>query len=212
MITTGAAVMPPSQLSGSSPGVVVASQNRSTSSRRSRTRNAQPWLKPALGARTALASARSTTAGSTGVSAYSRIMRRRRTTSWNSMGASVPDHFEHMWRTIEPLGRSDRSGGYFRQPFSSAERELDAWFVEQASARGLRLQTDAFGNRIAWWDAGSGPGVLTGSHLDSVLDGGAYDGPLGVVAALAALDVLRERGFTPSRPLGVGVFVEEEGS
>src|SRR5262245_20472355 len=178
--------MPRSQLSGSSPGDVVTSQNFSTSSRRSRTRKAQPWLKPALGALTALASARSTIAGSTGVSAYFRIMRRRRTTSWNSMGASVPDHFEQMWRAIEPLGRSERSGGYFRQPFASAERELDAWFVEQATARGLRLERDSFGNRIAWWDGGTGPGVLTGSPLDSVLDGGAYDGPLGVVTARAA--------------------------
>ena len=54
--------------------------------------------------------------------------------------------------------------------------------------------------------------VLTGSHLDSVLDGGAYDGPLGVVSALAAVDVLRSRGFEPARPIGVSVFVEEEGS
>src|SRR6478609_521301 len=168
MITTGAVCMPDSQLSGSSPGVVVTSQNRSTSSRWSRTRNAQPWLNPALGARTALARARSTKAGSTGVSAYSRIMRRRRTTSWNSMGAILPDHFEDMWRTIEPIGRAARSGGYFRQPFASAEREVDAWFVEQATARGLRVETDSFGNRIAWWDAGTGPGVVTGSHLDSV--------------------------------------------
>ncbi len=54
--------------------------------------------------------------------------------------------------------------------------------------------------------------VLTGSHLDSVLDGGAYDGPLGVVSALAAVDLLRARGFEPDRPVGVGAFVEEEGS
>ena len=65
---------------------------------------------------------------------------------------------------------------------------------------------------MAWWDAGSGPGVLTGSHLDSVLDGGAYDGPLGVVSALAAVDELRERGVVPARPIGVATFVEEEGS
>jgi len=124
----------------------------------------------------------------------------------------VPDHFEQMWRAIEEVGRSGRSGGYFRQPFDSAERELAAWFLEQASARGLRVESDPFGNVVAWWDAGSGPGVVTGSHLDSVLDGGAYDGPLGVVSALAAVDVLRERGFRPARPLGVSVFVEEEGS
>jgi N-carbamoyl-L-amino-acid hydrolase len=128
------------------------------------------------------------------------------------MGASVPDHFEDMWRTLEPIGRSERSGGYFRQPFTGAERDVDAWFVEQAAARGLRLETDAFGNRSAWWDAGTGPGILTGSHLDSVLDGGAYDGPLGVVSALAAVEVLRDRGFRPARPIGVSVFVEEEGS
>ena len=54
--------------------------------------------------------------------------------------------------------------------------------------------------------------ILTGSHLDSVLDGGAYDGPLGVVSALAAVDVMRERGVVPSRPIGVSVFTEEEGS
>jgi N-carbamoyl-L-amino-acid hydrolase len=128
------------------------------------------------------------------------------------MGASVPDHFEEMWRAIAPVGRSQRSGGYFRQPLAGAERELDSWFVEQVEARGLRLESDPFGNRIAWWDSGSGPGVVTGSHLDSVLDGGAYDGPLGVVTALAAVDVLRERGFRPARPIGVSVFVEEEGS
>jgi beta-ureidopropionase / N-carbamoyl-L-amino-acid hydrolase len=58
---------------------------------------------------------------------------------------------------------------------------------------------------------GSG-GVVTGSHLDSVPGGGAYDGPLGVVTALAAIDLLREEGFTPGRPLGVVRFVDEEGA
>jgi len=124
----------------------------------------------------------------------------------------MPDDFERMWADLAPIGRSASSGGYFRQPFTTPERELDAWLVEQAQDRGLRIERDEIGNVVAWWDAGSGPGVLTGSHLDSVLDGGAYDGPLGVVSALAAVDALRERGFVPARPIGVGVFVEEEGS
>src|SRR3954463_4546563 len=159
-------------------------------------------------------------------------MRRRRTASWNSMEPSVPDHFERMWADLAPVGRSSTSGGYFRQPFTTPERELSAWFVEQAVARSLRLESDPFGNLVAWWDVPtvpdqlaaipaetppfdlglSRPGVVTGSHLDSVLDGGAYDGPLGVVSALAAVDLLRERGFRPTRPIGVSVFVEEEGS
>ena len=124
----------------------------------------------------------------------------------------MPDDFERMWADLVPIGRSAESGGYFRQPFASAERELDAWFVEQAAARGLRVERDQIGNTVAWWDAGSGPGVLSGSHFDSVLDGGAYDGPLGVVSALAAMDELRARGVVPNRPVGVATFVEEEGS
>ena len=131
------------------------------------------------------------------------------------LGGTVADDFERMWADIAPVGRSATSGGYFRQPYTSAEVELRAWFVEQCRGRGLEVRRDELGNVLAWWHAGDGPvrdGVLTGSHLDSVLDGGAYDGPLGVVSALAAIDVLRDRGFVPRRPIGVSVFVEEEGS
>jgi len=123
--------------------------------------------------------------------------------------------FEAMWRELLPVGRSATSGGYHRQPWTSAESELRAWFAEAALARGLELETDAMGNQVGWWRpvAPTGlPAVLTGSHLDSVLDGGAFDGPLGVVSALAALDVLRDRGFEPARAIGVSVFTEEEGS
>ncbi len=122
--------------------------------------------------------------------------------------------FEQMWRDLAPLGRSATSGGYFRQPFASAERECAAWFEQECARRDLSIDRDGNGNVVAWWrpDGAEGPGVLTGSHLDSVLDGGAYDGPLGVVSALAAIDLLRERGVTPHRPIGIGSFVEEEGS
>ncbi|MGA8995032.1 MAG: allantoate amidohydrolase [Nocardioidaceae bacterium] len=119
--------------------------------------------------------------------------------------------FEDMWRGLQEVGRSTASGGYFRQPFETAERECAAWFAEQARSRGLDLRHDGYGNAVAWW--GTGPdALLTGSHLDSVLDGGAFDGPLGVVSGFAAIDLLRERGVVPSRRIGVSAFVEEEGS
>jgi beta-ureidopropionase / N-carbamoyl-L-amino-acid hydrolase len=129
------------------------------------------------------------------------------------MGEILSD-FEAMWRDLLPLGRSVSSGGYFRQPWTGAEREARAWFVGEAEARGLEVERDGLGNLVAWWrpERAAGPALLTGSHLDSVLDGGAFDGPLGVVSALAAVDVLRERGFTPERPVGVALFLEEEGS
>lgn len=121
--------------------------------------------------------------------------------------------FEQMWRDLAPVGRSASSGGYFRQPFAPAERECAAWFEEECVRRSLEITRDGNGNVVAWWRPERAPGgVVTGSHLDSVLDGGAYDGPLGVLSGLAAIDLLRERRFVPTRPIGVGAFVEEEGS
>ena len=127
----------------------------------------------------------------------------------------MPADFEAMWREIAPVGRNVATGGYLRQPWTSPETELRAWFVEQCEARGLRVERDGLGNLIGWWEPeGTDPRdrLLTGSHLDSVLEGGAYDGPLGVVSALAAVDRMREHAVVPRRPVGVGVFVEEEGS
>jgi N-carbamoyl-L-amino-acid hydrolase len=56
------------------------------------------------------------------------------------------------------------------------------------------------------------PGLVLGSHLDSVPDGGAFDGPLGVVSAFAALDAVRAAGAEPARPIGIACFGDEEGA
>ena len=120
-----------------------------------------------------------------------------------------------MWDALLPVGRDRRTGGYHRYAWTPAQRECEAWFTEEAARRGLDVEADGNGNTVAWWrpDPGSTEGgVVTGSHLDSVPDGGAYDGPLGVLSALAAIDLLRARGLEPSRPLGVAVFAEEEGA
>ena len=77
------------------------------------------------------------------------------------------------------------------------------------------IEADGNGNLVAWWRPDpqvTTGGVVTGSHLDSVPDGGAFDGPLGVVTALAAIDLLRDRGVQPARPIGVATFREEEGA
>jgi N-carbamoyl-L-amino-acid hydrolase len=124
--------------------------------------------------------------------------------------------FEELWSELLPVGRVAATGGYRRQPFSTAEREARAWFLEACADRDLTVEADGFGALTGgWWRPDPrqrAGGILTGSHLDSVLDGGAYDGPLGVVSALAAVDLLRDRGFVPKRPIGVAVFLEEEGS
>ena len=123
------------------------------------------------------------------------------------------DTFAALWSDLEPLGRHAPTGGYRRYAWTSVDAELREWFAAQCAARGLDLVEDRVGNQWAWWgDPDATPGVVTGSHLDSVPDGGAYDGPLGVVSALAAIDALRRRGFTPARPIGVVHFGEEEGA
>jgi N-carbamoyl-L-amino-acid hydrolase len=115
-------------------------------------------------------------------------------------------------RQIEDVGRDARRGGYSRHVFDDAERELRDWFGERAQRLGLQVTTDRNGNLWAWWGEPGPDAFVTGSHLDSVPGGGAHDGPLGVVSALAAVEKLKARGFTPSRPLALVVFAEEEGS
>jgi N-carbamoyl-L-amino-acid hydrolase len=88
------------------------------------------------------------------------------------------------------------------------------WFRGEAARRSRAVVADRVGNLWAWDgdpDA-DGPGLVLGSHLDSVPDGGAFDGPLGIVSAFAALDALRTDGFAASRPIGIACFADEEGA
>ncbi|GAB3466050.1 allantoate amidohydrolase [Streptomonospora sediminis] len=121
-------------------------------------------------------------------------------------------HFDELWAQLAPLGRNRTTGGYRRYSWGPADTEVRAWFTAAARARGLDVETDRNGNLWAWWGEPGPEAVVTGSHLDSVPDGGAYDGPLGVVGALAAVDRMQQRGLRPRRPFAVAVFVEEEGA
>ncbi|MGE5132100.1 MAG: allantoate amidohydrolase, partial [Gemmatimonadota bacterium] len=139
--------------------------------------------------------------------------------------------FAQLWDSLLPAGRDPATGGYQRFSWTPADAECRAWFTRAAAERQLRVDADRNGNLWAWWDPaqpapgaagasgdGSGAGaarggaVVAGSHLDSVPGGGAFDGPLGIVSAFAAIDLLRERGLGPVRPLGVAAFTEEEGA
>ncbi len=114
--------------------------------------------------------------------------------------------------SIEDVGRDARRGGYSRPVYSTAELDLRAWFETEAQRRGLDVETDRNGILWAWWGQPQDGALVTGSHLDSVPGGGAFDGPLGVASALAAIDVLRGRDVQPRRSLALAVFPEEEGS
>ncbi|MFE9775005.1 allantoate amidohydrolase [Streptomyces sp. NPDC005931] len=121
--------------------------------------------------------------------------------------------FHSMWAELLPIGRSSDSGGYRRFAWTAADAECRAWFKEQAESRGLLYEVDRNGNQWAWLgDPAAGDAVVTGSHLDSVPDGGAFDGPLGVVSAFAALDEVRGRAVEFTKPVAVVNFGDEEGA
>jgi allantoate deiminase len=89
-------------------------------------------------------------------------------------------------------------------------RSLD-WFASRLESAGLTAGLDAAGNLIGRWETGEGPAVLVGSHLDTGPDNGRYDGSLGVLGALAAVELLQSRGVQPRRPIWIASFMDEEG-
>jgi N-carbamoyl-L-amino-acid hydrolase len=125
--------------------------------------------------------------------------------------------FDSMWQALSDVGRAP-SGGYRRFAWTDTDAMLREWFAGEATRRSLDLTEDRAGNQWAWWGdpdsavAAGNPGVVIGSHLDSVPDGGAFDGPLGVVSAFATIDALRAAGVQPARPIAVANFIDEEGA
>ena len=95
------------------------------------------------------------------------------------------------------------SGGYRRFAWTTADLTLREWFIGEAQRRGMTVEEDRNGNLWAWWMPAGWTGdpkgaFVTGSHLDSVPDGGAFDGPLGVVSAFHAIESLRPAALRPS--------------
>jgi beta-ureidopropionase / N-carbamoyl-L-amino-acid hydrolase len=101
------------------------------------------------------------------------------------------------------------AGGVDRPSFGEAHLAARRWFLERAEAAGLETRVDLAGNHSAVLPA-NGPTLLLGSHLDSVPDGGRYDGALGVVAALHVLLTLQGQEL----PLTLEAidFTDEEGT
>ncbi|MFC7079086.1 M20 family metallo-hydrolase [Halorussus caseinilyticus] len=110
--------------------------------------------------------------------------------------------------TDEGRGRTVLTG-------TETNREAREYLVARLEDAGLDVRTDAVGNVAGRWtpdsaDPDAAP-VAAGSHLDSVPEGGIFDGPLGVYAALEAVRAMQDAGVEPSRPVEVVSFTEEEG-
>ena len=102
--------------------------------------------------------------------------------------------------------------GVTRLAYSPLDKEAQDWLLEQVKDLGLSIREDAVGNvflRREGVDSAL-PAVACGSHLDTVIHGGAYDGMCGVVGALEALYMLRDAQLT--RSIEVLIFRAEESS
>jgi hydantoinase/carbamoylase family amidase len=104
------------------------------------------------------------------------------------------------------------NGGVTRFAWSEPLFGVYAWLRERAAEAGFESRLDAAGNLIVIWDAGQGPVLAIGSHLDTVPNGGRYDGALGVLSGLEAMKHLKRRGFQPNRPVWLIAFMDEEGA
>jgi N-carbamoyl-L-amino-acid hydrolase len=120
--------------------------------------------------------------------------------------------FAELWQELAPIGRDAGTGGYRRYSWTPADAQGRAWFTRHAEALGLSVEPDGNGNLWAWWGEARTGAIATGSHLDSVPDGGGYDGALGVASALAAMKMLKDKGFHPERAVVLALFTEEEGA
>jgi N-carbamoyl-L-amino-acid hydrolase len=123
------------------------------------------------------------------------------------------------WRRLMEMGEigaiagADGSPGVNRACLSPLDRKARRLLIAWAAPLGLKPSVDALGNlflRQEGADHGAAP-VLTGSHMDTQPNGGRFDGIYGVVAALEALQAMREAGDKPRRPIEIVAWTNEEG-
>jgi N-carbamoyl-L-amino-acid hydrolase len=103
-------------------------------------------------------------------------------------------------------------GGNCRLALTDDDKDGRDLVVSWMRDLNMDVSIDAVGNIIAIWNVGTGAPVMTGSHIDTVRTGGKFDGNYGVLAGLQVVETCQKNGFTPSRPLAVVVFTDEEGA
>jgi allantoate deiminase len=122
---------------------------------------------------------------------------------------------ERLWRRISDLGEigKQEGGGVTRLSFTDEERAAKDRVASYMEDSGLSVFEDAAGNLFGRREGRDSdlPAVLIGSHLDSVYNGGNFDGPLGVLAGVEVLQTMEEQGIETEHPVEVVAFTDEEG-
>ncbi|MGN7387896.1 M20 family metallo-hydrolase [Sporosarcina sp. SAFN-015] len=112
---------------------------------------------------------------------------------------------------VNLVNTMDQADGFSRLGYTKEEQASQEQFRCIAKELGLQTHQDAAGNQWALWKVDdSASWIATGSHLDTVYNGGGYDGAAGVVASLAAVKLLKEASFQPKKNIAVIAFACEE--
>jgi N-carbamoyl-L-amino-acid hydrolase len=131
------------------------------------------------------------------------------------MNALLSIDSSRLLRRLDELGRigATPAGGVSRLALSDADREGRDQMVAWMKEVGLEVHIDQVGNLLGFraGESDNAP-VLFGSHLDSVREGGRFDGAYGVLAALEVMETLQQNGIRTPRPLMMVAFTNEEGA
>jgi N-carbamoyl-L-amino-acid hydrolase len=122
-------------------------------------------------------------------------------------------NLERLIKDIEDLGQigRDPKGGISRPSFSAADLEARKWLKDRVDSAGLQFRQDGAGNIFGRLE-GEGNTVMAGSHIDTVVNAGMYDGSIGVLSALECLRRVKEEGVERTKPLEMASFTDEEGN
>lgn len=125
-----------------------------------------------------------------------------------------PGAVQELIRQFAAITVKDQGSGVTRPGYSEVEQAAHGLFAREMTKLGLDVRTDAAGNTIAQLQGGvtNLPALGTGSHLDSVPQGGSFDGVAGVVAAMEVARVFVEQGIPHRHPLRFVAFAAEEGA
>ncbi len=123
---------------------------------------------------------------------------------------------ERLWNRLFELAEigKQEEGGVTKLSFTEEERAAKSLVASYLEEAGLSVYEDAVGNLFGRREGNDpeAPVILVGSHVDSVYNGGNFDGPLGVLAGVEVLQTMNERSVETRHPVEVVAFTDEEGA
>lgn len=124
-------------------------------------------------------------------------------------------NLERIKKNIETLATFNATpgNGVTRHSFTNEDKQARAYIKEALAQLELKIWEDGYSNLFGRLEGENpdAPVIMIGSHFDSVTNGGQFDGPAGLVAALETLRVIKENNIVPYHPIELVAMNDEEG-